>query len=65
MINIHKLVIIHCADLRPTRIVHLISNLNIFINTKVKLSTDRCIKKNNASAVLTFVNTVRGYGQTC
>ena len=29
------------------------------------MSTDRCIKKNNASAVLTFVNTVRGYVQTC
>jgi hypothetical protein len=68
VINIQKLVIIHCVGQRPSGIVQLISNSNIFINTKVKLcpaSYDRCIKNNNASEVLIFVNTGLEYGQTC
>ena len=68
MINIQKVVINHCAGLRRTGIVQLILGPNIFINTKVKVypaNYDRCIKNNNAYEVLMFVNTGRGYVQTC
>ena len=46
----------------------VILNPNIFINTNVKfppVNYDMFINKNNASEFLTFVNTVRGYVQTC
>ena len=67
VIIIPTLVIIHCAGPRPTGIVQLILNPNIFINTKVKFppaNYDMFINKNNTSEFLMFVNTVRGYVQT-
>ena len=44
----------------------VILNPNIFINNKAKMTSanyDRCIK--NASEALIFINTGRGYVQTC
>ena len=63
VLGVKKIVTSPCG-LRPTRVVQLMLNLNILGNIS-PADYDTCIKKNNVSDILTFVNAGHRYGQSC